>query len=284
MKRLKMVIPKGRLYRNVVRLLNDAGFGIEADENVYVPRTARPDLEAKIMKPQNIPQLIQLGSHDIGFTGHDWVVESKARVHQVLDLGCDPVRIVAAAPGRNSQARLRRRRIVVASEYESIARRYLRSRGYRYIFLRTFGASEVFPPDDADMIIDNVATGRTLQAHGLRILAVLLESTTRFIAHPGALNETWKRERIGEMGLLLRAVLDARGRVMLEMNVPASKLESIVRRLPCMRSPTVSPLYGDQGYAVKVAVRRESAAGLIPVLKKMGATDILESTFEKVVP
>jgi ATP phosphoribosyltransferase len=216
----------------VVRLLNDAGFGIEADENVYVPRTASPALEAKIMKPQNIPQLIELGSHDIGFTGHDWVVESKARVHQVLDLGFDPVRIVAAAPRRNSQARLRRRKIVVASEYESIARRYLHSRGYRYI----------------------------------------------------SLGDAWKRERIGEMGLLLRAVLDARGRVMLEMNVPASKLESIVKRLPCMRSPTVSPLYGDQGYAVKVAVRRENAAGLIPVLKKMGATDILESTFEKVVP
>jgi len=283
-KRLRLVIPKGRLYPEVVRLLNDSGFGVEADERVYCPKVAWPDMEAKIMKPQNIPKLIELGSHDVGFTGADWVLETGASVQEVMDLDFNPVRIVAAVPGFLSERALRRRTIVAASEYERIARNFLDERGYSYVFLRTFGATEVFPPDDADMIIDNIATGRTLREHGLRVLAVLLESTTRVIVHPEALRDPWKKEKIGEMALLLRSVLDARRRVMLEMNVPADKLEALIRALPCMRSPTVAPLYGQSGYAVKVAVERDKAARLIPRLKKMGACDILESRFEKVVP
>ena len=283
-KRIKMVIPKGRLYGRVVRFLNDAGFGIEADENVLIPKVAAAGVEAKVMKPQNIPRLIELGSHDVGFTGHDWVVETKARVAEAMDLGFDPVKIVAAVPASRSNGLARRRQIVVASEYENIARRFLNERGIDYIFLRTYGATEAFPPDDADMIIDNVATGRTLLAHNLKIMAVLLESTTQLIVHPGALKDPWKRETIAQMEMLLRGVLDASRRVMLEMNVPTDKLQAVVKRLPCMRSPTVSPLYGDQGYSVKVAVPRESAPGLILLLKKMGAGDILEYKFEKVVP
>lgn len=283
-KRLRLVIPKGRLYPEVVRLLNDSGFGVEADERAYLPKVAWPDTEVKIMKPQNIPKLIELGSHDVGFTGADWVLETGASVQEVMDLDFNPVRLVAAVPGFLSERALRRRTIVAASEYERIARKFLDERGYAYVFLRTFGATEVFPPDDADMIIDNIATGRTLREHGLRVLAVLLESTTRVIVHPEALRDPWKQEKIGEMTLLLRAVLDARRRVMLEMNVPADRLDALVRTLPCMRSPTVAPLYGQSGYAVKVAVERDKAARLIPRLKKMGACDILESRFEKVVP
>jgi ATP phosphoribosyltransferase len=283
MKRLKMVIPKGRLYGKVVQLLNEAGFAVEADAQAYRPKVGFPGFEAKVMKPQNTPRLIELGAHDIGFTGLDWVVESGAHLAEVMDLGFDPVRIAAAVPASFSESRAQGRKIIVASEYETITRRFLDERGYRYVFLRTYGATEVFPPDDADMIVDNVGTGRTLQTHGLRILAVLMESTTRLVASPAALKDPWKRERIAEMEVLLRGVLDARGRVMLEMNVPADNLEAVVGLLPCMRSPTVSALFGDSGYAVKAAVPRQEANRLIPILKKRGATDILEYTFEKVV-
>ncbi|MBN2206856.1 MAG: ATP phosphoribosyltransferase [Candidatus Aminicenantes bacterium] len=282
--RLRLVLPKGRLYPEVARLLNDAGVGVEADDRVYHPKVSWPDLEAKIIKPQNIPKLIELGSHDLGFAGADWVREAGAAVREVLDLGFDPVRVVAAVPAGLSGRALRRRRIVVASEYERIARTYLDANRFDYVLLRTFGATEVFPPDDADMIIDNVATGRTLCGHGLRILAVILESTTRVIVHPRALDRPWKRDKVEELLLLFRSVLDARRRVMIEMNVPSGRLEAIVKRLPCMRSPTVAPLYGRSGYAVKVAVERTEAARLIPRLKKLGACDILESRFEKVVP
>ena len=283
MKSLKMVIPKGHLYGKVVQLLNDAGFAVETNAEAYRPKVGLPGFEAKVMRPQNIPRLIELGAHDLGFTGLDWIVESGAELTEVMDLGFDPVRLAAAVPITFSEAKAKGRKIIVASEYENITRRFLEKRGFDFIFLQTYGATEVFPPDDADMIVDNVATGRTLQAHRLRILAVIMESTTRLVADSAALKDPWKSERIAEMAMLLRGVLDARGRVMLEMNVPVDKLDAVVAILPCMRSPTVSPLFADQGYAVKAAVRREEAARLIPLLKKTGASDILEYTFEKVV-
>lgn len=283
MQKLKMVIPKGRIYGNVVRLLNDAGFGVEVDERAYVPRIDDPEIEAKIMKPQNVPRLLELGSHDVGFTGHDWVIETGAQIAEIIDLEFDRVKIVAAMPESFTNLDLTQKKIVVASEYEQIAKKYLEQKKYQYILLRTFGATEVFPPDDADMIIDNVSTGRTLNEHNLTIIDTILESSTRFYANQAALNEPWKREKIEEMKMIFQAVLDARQRVMLEMNVPKEKLEEIVKFLPCMRSPTVAPLYGEQGYAVKIAVKRQEVVKLIPLLKKYGATDILEYDFRKVV-
>jgi ATP phosphoribosyltransferase len=283
MSKLKMVIPKGRIYSNVVNLLNDSGFGIEADERIYIPRIDDVELEAKIMKPQNIPKLLELGSHDVGFTGYDWIVETDAKVSEIIDLKFDPVKIVAAMPEALVKKNLRQKPIVVASEYEKIATEYLDQKKYQYILLRTFGATEVFPPDDADMIIDNVSTGRTLQEHNLQVIDTILESSTRFIANKEIMKDPWKQEKINEMKMIFKAVLDARQRVMLEMNVPKEKLEEIVKFLPCMRSPTVAPLYGNQGYAVKIAVKKQEVIKLIPLLKKYGATDILEYDFRKVV-
>jgi ATP phosphoribosyltransferase len=280
---LKMVIPKGRIYSNVVNLLNDSGFGIEVDERIYVPRINDSEIEAKIMKPQNIPKLLELGSHDVGFTGYDWIVETNANVIEILDLQLDPVKIVAAVPEVVAKKDLRQKRIVVASEYEKIATEYLERKKYQYILLRTFGATEVFPPDDADMIIDNVSTGRTLQEHNLHVIDTIMESSTRFIANKEAVKDPWKREKVDEMQMIFKSVLDARQRVMIEMNVPKERLEEIVKFLPCMRSPTVAPLYGEQGYAIKVAVKKQEVVKLIPLLKKYGATDILEYDFRKVV-
>jgi ATP phosphoribosyltransferase len=280
---LKMVVPKGRLFGNVVELLNDAGFGVEVDQRIYTPMVDDPEIEAKIMKPQNIPQLVEFGSHDVGFTGQDWIVETQAHVVDMMDLEFDPVRIVAAAPAGLDGSDLRSRRILVASEYERISREFLEGGHYDYVLLRTYGATEVFPPEDADMIVDNLSTGRTLQEHNLRILTTIMESSTRFIANEKALEDQWKKEKIGEMQMLFRSVLDARERVMLEMNVSEEDLDRIVDALPCMRAPTVAPLYNQQGYAVKAAVPQREVARLIPQLKRLGATDILEFELRKVV-
>ena len=149
--------------------------------------------------------------------------------------------------------------------------------------MRTYGATEVFPPDDADMIIDNTSSGRTLKKHKLKIIDTIMESSTRFIANKQSLKDKWKHEKINEMMTLFQSVLDARCRVMLEMNVPNDKFEKIIKMLPCMRSPTIAPLYGEQGYAVKIAVKKHDVVKLIPMLKKYGATDILEYEFKKVV-
>lgn len=281
MSRLKIIIPKGRLYGQVIGLLNDCGFGVEADERAYIPRVADPGIAAKLLKPQNIPRLIELGSHDAGFCGLDWIAESAADVVEVMDLGFNPVRIVAAAPrafnGKKSGP------VIAATEYETLARGFLEKRFRRHILIRTFGATEVFPPDDADIIIDNMASGRTLKEHGLKVIATLLHSSTRFIANRRALRDPSRRDKIEQMKTLFRAVLDARERVMLEMNVAEDKLDTVIRVLPCMRAPTVSPLFGGHGYAVKTAVKKREAAALITRLKKMGASDILESEFRKVV-
>jgi len=235
------------------------------------------------MKPQNIPKLLELGSHDVGFTGHDWIIETSADVEELMDLKFNPVKIVAAIPEHEQPEKLIRRKIVVASEYENISSKFLNERGFDYVFLRTFGATEVFPPDDADMIVENTETGRTLAEHNLKVMADILDSSTRFIANKTALADEWKHEKIYELKMVFRAILDARGRVMLEMNVPSEKLEEIIKMLPCMRSPTVAPLYGEQGYAVKIAIKKQEVTKLIPFLKKMGATDILEYEFRKVV-
>lgn len=283
MNQLKMVIPKGRLMRRIAELLNESSIGFFPNDRIYVPHLGDSELEAKIMKPQNIAQLVELGSHDIGFTGWDWVVETDARVEKLMDLNFDPVKVVAAVPEDLMEDDLKNKRIIVASEYEKISREYLQRKGLDYILLRSFGATEAFPPQDADMIIDNTSSGQTLKAHNLKIIDELMTSTTCFIANRQALQQTWKRKKIEELIMLFGAVLNAKDRVMLEMNVPEDKLDVVVRKLPCMRAPTVAALYNGEGYSVKAAVKKTAIAKLIPQLKRLGATDILEYDFRKVM-
>jgi ATP phosphoribosyltransferase len=280
---LKLVIPKGHIFKNVVELMDEASIVCSTNGRNYIPYLSDPEIEAKIMKPQNIGQLIELGAHDAGFTGLDWIKETGSQVEEIMDLGFDPVRIVAAVPEGLSVSQLKKKKVVVATEYVNIASRYLREKGFNYFLIRTHGATEAYPPQDADMIIDNVSTGKTLRDHGLKIVNTIMESSTRFICNRESLQVDWKRTKVDELKMLFTAVLNARQRVMLEMNVPKDKLEKIVRVLPCMRAPTVSPLYQEEGFAVKAAVPKKEIVKIIPQLKKMGATDILEYNFTKVI-
>jgi len=283
MEKLRVLIPKGRIFDNVFRLFADAGFPISMADRTYRPKAA-DWLDMKIMKPQNVGELLELGSHDAGFTGIDWIKESGADVEEVMDLGFDRVRIVAAVPKELDDAALRRKKLVVATEYIKLAGDWLTKQGYTYRLLRTYGATEVFPPDDADMIIDNTSTGQTLNDNGLRIVDTLLESSTRFVASKAAIADEEKKVRIYELAMLFKAVLNGRERVMLEMNLPKNNFEKIAASLPAMNSPTVSPLYGEQGYAVKIAVKKDEIPDLILRLKTLGATDIVEYDLRKVVP
>jgi ATP phosphoribosyltransferase len=283
MDKLRILIPKGRIFDNVSRLFSEAGFPVSLADRTYRPLTPAEWLDIKIMKPQNVGELLELGSHDAGFTGIDWLRESGADVEEILDLGFDRVRIVAAIPSGLDENRLRSKKLVAATEYVNLAETWLKTSGYQYRILRTYGATEVFPPDDADMIIDNTSSGQTLRDNGLRIIAEILQSSTRFVASKAALADREKRSRIEELAMLFRAVLDGRDRVMLEMNVPKARFAEIAAGLPAMRSPTVAPLYGDEGYAVKIAVKKSEVPEIIPRLKKLGATDIVEYDLRKVV-
>ncbi|MCL2880620.1 MAG: ATP phosphoribosyltransferase [Treponema sp.] len=282
--KLRLLIPKGRIFDAVSLLLAEAGFPITLADRTYRPVLGADWLDAKIMKPQNVGELLELGSHDAGFTGNDWIQESGADVQEILDLGFDKVKIVAAVPQALDERALRSKKLVVATEYVNIAEKWLREAGYQYRILRTYGATEVFPPDDADIIIDNTSTGQTLRDNGLKIIGELLKSSTRFVASRQALTDDSKRARIEELAMLFHAVLDGRKKVMLEMNIPKNCFDAIVNGLPAMRSPTVAPLFGDEGYAVKIAVTKTEVPELIPRLKKLGALDIVEYDLRKVVP
>lgn len=146
MKKLRLVVPKGKIYENVASLLNDAGIGMKADERAYRPTVSDHEVEIKMMKPQNIPELVEIGSHDAGFTGYDWTIETGAEVTEILDLKFDPVKIVVAVPKPFLKRELKRKLIVVASEYERMAKKYLEREKYKYVFLRTYGANRGLSP------------------------------------------------------------------------------------------------------------------------------------------
>lgn len=282
---LHLGLPKGRMQEGVLKLLGDAGINIALSSRAYRPRVDLPGFEVKLLKPQNILEMLDAGSRDVGFAGADWVQELNAAVVEVLDTGLDSVRVVAAAPtSLVKDGRLPDHPVVVASEYTRLAQQWIERRNKDDRFVRSYGATEVFPPEDADCIIDVTATGATLEANGLTIIEDVMRSSTRLYASVPAMNDPAKKAAIEDLALVLRSVLDARKRVMLELNVPAAQLEAVIAVLPCMKRPTVSPLAGDGGFAVKAAVPRNTLARLIPQLKAQGGGDIIISTLNQVVP
>jgi ATP phosphoribosyltransferase len=269
----------------VTSLLADAGVRLRRGAREYRPEISLSGFEVKILKPQAIVKMLQVGSRDLGFTGADWVAEFGADLVELLDTGLDPVRLVAAAPAdRLVNGQLPNEPMIVASEMEQLTRAWIARRGLNATFLRSFGATEVYPSEDADCIVDIVASGATLRANGLQVVDELMTSSTRLFANAAALDNPVLRRRIDDLVTLVRSVLEARRRVMVEVNVSASDLERIVAILPCMREPTISPLHAEHGYAVKVAVPREDLPGLIPRIKAMGGTDIVVSQLSQIVP
>ena len=282
---LHVALPKGRIEEQVMRLLSDAGLGLVSGGRSYRPRLSVSGFEVKLLKPQNIVEMLAVGSRDVGFAGADWVAEKNADLVELLDTGFDPVRLVAAAPGSVFvEGRLPDRRLTVASEYERLARRWIKQRGLTADFVHSYGATEVFPPEDADVIVDNTATGDTLAANGLAVVDELLVSSTRLYASRQALDSPAKKSAIEGLVLSLGAVLEARRRVMVELNVSFDQLEQVIGILPRMREPTIASLHGGGGLAVKAAVPREDLPRLIPSLKERGATDIAVSRLEQIVP
>ncbi len=185
------------------------------------------------------------------------------------------MRVVAAAPAPLDQIETDGRALVVASEYQRLALGWIDARGIEATLVRSYGATEVFPPEDADVIVDNTATGATLEANGLEIVDELMRSSTRLYANPRALDDPIHRERIETLVLLLSSVIEARRRVMLELNVGADRLDALVESLPCMRKPTIARLHGEAAYAIRVAVPRDMLPTLIPEVKAKGGTDLI---------
>jgi ATP phosphoribosyltransferase len=284
--RLRLALPKGRMQEGVFKLLADASISLRAGERSYRPVISLNAFDVKILKPQNIVEMLDAGARDIGFAGADWVAELEADLVEVLDTRLDPVRLVAAAPADflENGALPTKGPLVIASEYERLTKGWIRDRGIEATFLKSFGATEVFPPEDADCIIDNTATGSTLRSNNLAVVDELMTSSTRLYVNPGVLEDRASREQVDNLVMLLRSVLESRLRVMLEINVPPDKLEGLVTILPCMREPTVSTLNGGSGFAVKAAVPRSQLTSLIPRIKGKGGTDIVVTSLAQIIP
>lgn len=280
---ITLALPKGRMFTSLVALLARAGLGVSGHERSYRPLSSDPRIALKILKPQDIPALVELGRHDLGFTGHDWITETGCDVVELDDLQLDPVRLVVAGPAAWSPPSDPGAVVVVASEYEHISRRYFDRRGWRHRIVRSHGATEVFPPEDADLIVDNAATGRTLQENGLVEIGEVMRSTTRFVGSARALERRDVRQMADDLVLLMRGARAAESRVILELNVNNGNMDRIIALLPAMKNPTVARL-ADGSHALKAAVPQTAVARLIPQLKALGATDILEYPIRKVIP
>lgn len=281
---LKLALPKGRIFDGVRDLLRDAGVQVKGPQRSYRPQLSIPQWDAKLLKPQSVADMLVRGTRDVGFTGADWVREKSYELIDLVDTGLDPVRLVAAAPDALFDGgSLPARALTVATEYPRITKEWLGDRGFEDQVIRSCGATEVYPPDDADFIVDNTASGATLRANGLVVFADIMRSSTRLFASPTAMKDPAKRREIEHLARLVRSVLEARSRVMLEMNLRVgSNLEELVKVLPCMGQPTVSSLHGG-GYAVKAAVLREDLPKLWPELLARGASDLVTSRLEQIV-
>jgi ATP phosphoribosyltransferase len=283
--RLRLALPKGRMADGVNRLLADAGIRVQSAAREYRPELSLQGCEVKLLKPQAIVKMLELGSRDIGFAGADWVAEFDAPLVELLDTGLDPVRIVVAAPAEAAkQSEFWQRPLVIASELEQTTLRWIAQRRLQATFLRSFGSTEVYPPEDADCIVDVVATGATLKANGLEVIEEIMTSSTRLYASPQALDRPELREGIEHLVLLLKSVLEARRRVMVEVNVTAEVLQQVVAALPCMREPTIAQLHGERGFAIKVAAPKSGLPELIGKIKALGGTDIVVSPIAQIIP
>ena len=281
---IKLGLPKGRMQAGVIRLLADAGIEVRVSDRGYRPRVSIPWIEAKVLKPQNIIEMLHIGSRDLGFAGADWVAELQVDLVELLDTELDPVELVAAAPVEYlKNGTLKGRRLTVASEYQRLTKEWIDKNGWDAVCIKSYGATEVFPPEDADCIIDITSTGETLRINRLQAFSTLLKSSTRLYANPRVLDNPVSRKRCEEFVLLLRSVMDARQRVMIEVNVSQEKLQQVIKTLPCMRQPTVSPLNGNDGFAIKAAVPRQQLPQIIVRIKAAGGSDIVVSAIHQIV-
>lgn len=289
MDKLRILLAKGRIYESVYGLLSDVGISIQLKDRTYFPTTNQEDLAFQIVKPQITSALLASNRADVGFSGKDWVYENgvQDQVEEIMDLGFDPVRIVAAIPNTVDYDSLLKNPVTIATEYQTLSRKWVEEKKLDGTIFRTWGTSEGFVQDAKDslaqILIDNTSTGSSLKANNLKIVDTLMTSSTRMYASKEAMANPEKKQKIMELKMLFESVLNARNRVMLEMNVAKDKIDELIKGIPSMKSPTVSPLYGDDGFAVKIAVKKSEVPTLLPKLHALGATDILEYALRKVM-
>jgi len=289
---LKLVLPKGSLERATLELFEAADLTVRRSSSVeYKATIADPRVdEVRILRPQEIPQYVAEGLFDLGIAGRDWVEETESRVVTLGELeyskaSRNPFRIVVAVPEDSpwDKAEDLPDGVRVSTEYPGLTRRYFAERGVRADVRLSYGATEAKVPDIADAVVEITETGRALRAAGLKIVDTMLVSHTELIANPTAAADGPRRTAMDELRVLLEGVLEARGRVLLKLNVDEASLDGVIALLPALKSPTVSKLFGEDGFAVETVVAKSEINVLIPALRAAGASGIIELPIAKIV-
>ena len=288
---LRLVLPKGSLEKATLELFEAADLTVVRSSSVdYRASIDDPRIvEVRILRPQEIPVYVAEGLFDFGITGRDWVEETNSSVHSLGELRyskatTNPVRVVVAVDGNSPAQRVEDlpNGVRVTSEYPEMTKRFFAQKGIKADVRLSYGASEAKIPDIADCVVDITETGRALKAAGLRIIDTILTSYTELIANKDSWADPAKRHAMEQLHTLLTGTLEARGQVLVKLNVGEANYEKVLAVLPSAKSPTVSRLASGD-YAVESVVQKRTINTVIPALKDAGATDILELPISKII-
>lgn len=287
---LKLGLPKGSLQESTLKLFKKAGYNVSVGARSYYPDFDDTEIQAMLIRAQEMAKYVDDGVLDAGLTGKDWILEQGADVHEVAELhyakgGLRPVKWVIAVPNDSkikSVKDLKGKRI--STELVCFTKQYLKSKGIKADVDFSWGATEVKPPYLADAIVELTETGSSLRANNLRIIETVLESSTRFIANRKAWKDKWKRQKMENLVLLLKGALAAEEKVGLKMNVPEGSLKRVMSLLSSLHSPTLSQLSDCGWFALEVVINERTVRDIIPKLKAVGAEGIIEYPLNKVIP
>ena len=288
---LRLVLPKGSLERATFELFDAADLSVVRSSSVdYKASIDDPRVdEVRILRPQEIAGYVAEGLFDMGITGRDWVEETGAQVESLGELQYSkatshPVQVVVAVAGDSNVQRVEDLPdgVRVTSEYPEMTKRFFDTKGVRADVRLSYGASEAKIPDIADCVVDITETGRALRAAGLRVIDTILVSYTEVVANPTSCADPAKRRAMDQLMTLLNGALEARGKVLLKLNVGADQRDAVLAELPAAKSPTINQL-ANGDYAIETVVEKNGINRLIPSLLEAGATDLLEIPILKIV-
>jgi ATP phosphoribosyltransferase len=288
--KLKIGLPKGSLQEATIKMFKKAGFNISVSERSYYPSIDDDQLDAILIRAQEMSRYVEDGALDCGLTGNDWIMENDSDVVRVANLiyakqGMRPVKWVIAVSGDSkirSVSGIQGKR--VATELVNVTRKYLKGKGVTATVEFSWGATEAKVPELADAIVELTETGSSLRANKLRIIDTVCESTTQLIANKNSWKDRWKRNKIENIAMLLQGALNAEERVGLKMNVARKNLKNVLGILPAMKKPTISSLSQKGWFDVDTVIEEKVARSLIPKLKESGAEGIIEYPLNKVIP
>ncbi len=286
---LKIGLPKGSLQKQTFELLEKAGWNFSVPSRSYYPRCNDDELEAMLLRPQEMSRYVERGVLDMAITGLDWTKENDSDVEILERLtyakaSRQAVRWVLAVPEDSKIKSVKDLEgKVISTEVVNLAKKYLADNGVNATVEFSHGATEVKVPYLADAIIEITETGSSLVANNLRIIESITESVTVMIANKQAVQDSWKKSKMDALCLMLKSALDAKSKVMLKLNIAKSNLEKIVKELPSLHSPTVNTLADSDWVAVETIVDETVVRNIIPRLKEMGAEGLVELPLNKII-